>query len=152
MAADSCIGSMKDRPCRQQRLGREEVLLHRQQVGEHQDLWGRIIRPQERGNSTKPAQAPRHGHPRDPDAHPYRVFAHTERLSDVRTGPTRKRQQDGASPVRLAAITRTSQRHQRGTLLLARSNRGLTAHAAPLRNDEDSESYTYPLVNPAESA
>ena len=36
-----------------------------------------------------------------------RVFAHAERLGDPRTGPAGQRQQHGAGPVRLAAITRT---------------------------------------------
>jgi len=34
-----------------------------------------------------------------------RVFAHAERLGDPRTGPAGQRQQHGARPVRLAAIT-----------------------------------------------
>jgi hypothetical protein len=35
--ANGGVGSMEDRPCRQQRLGREEALLHRQQVAVPQD-------------------------------------------------------------------------------------------------------------------
>lgn len=37
MAADGGIGSMEDRPCRQQRLGHEETFLHCQQVAVPQD-------------------------------------------------------------------------------------------------------------------
>jgi hypothetical protein len=48
------------------------------------------------------------------------VFANAERLGDARTGPTRKRQQNGACSVRLSPITRPGQRHQGGALILAR--------------------------------
>ena len=83
---------------------------------------------------------------------PHRVLPHAERFGDARTGPTRKRQQDCACSVRLAAITRASKGRQGGTLIIARQNRGLAAHAAPLRIDGYSESYARPLVKLWESA
>jgi len=71
---------------------------------------------------------------------PNRVFAHAERLGDPRTGPTRKRQQHGARPVRLPAITRPRKGRQRTTPVNARRNRRLATHAAPVRIGANSES------------
>ena len=67
---------------------------------------------------------------------PNRILAHAERLGDPRTGPARQRQQHGARPIRLAAITRPRKSRQGHTLFVARRNRRLSRHAAHLKSEQ----------------
>jgi hypothetical protein len=83
---------------------------------------------------------------------PNRVFAHAERLGDPRAGPASQRQQHGTRAVRLAAIARAGQNHQRCSLRLARRERRFSRHVLHLRIGADRESTLQALVNHAESA
>ena len=62
------------------------------------------------------------------------ILAHTEHLGDPRAGPAIERQQYGARPIRLAAITRNRQNFERRPLLVTRLNRRFARHVPPPRN------------------
>jgi len=81
-----------------------------------------------------------------------RVFAHPERLGNPRAGPTGQRQQHGAGPVRLAAITRASQGYQSASLFLGCRERRFSSHALHLRIGAVSESDRKSLVNQPDPA
>jgi hypothetical protein len=68
------------------------------------------------------------------------VFAHAERLGDPRAGPAGQRQQNGACPVRFAAITRAGERYQGGALFVGCRERRFSGHVMLLRIGDDRES------------
>ena len=79
-------------------------------------------------------------------------WPHAERLGDPRAGPAGQREQHGACPVRLAAITRAAQRHKGGALFVGCRERRLSLQPYTLQIGAGSESQkTYPLVSQTES-
>ena len=81
-----------------------------------------------------------------------RILAHTEHLGDLRAGPAIKRQQYGARPIRLTAITRNRQNFERRSLLVTRPNRRFARHVPPRENGSEGIRKQYPLVKLRESA
>jgi hypothetical protein len=59
------------------------------------------------------------------------VSSRTEHLGDLRAGPAIERQQYGAGPIRLTAITRNRQNFERRSLLVTRLNRRFARHVPP---------------------
>jgi len=92
------------------------LALHRGRAGRHGRLQGRDAAVHE-------VAAPK----------PHRIFAHAERLGDVRTGPTGQRQYDRTRTIRLAAFARARQRRQSRTLFLGCRERRLSSHVLHLR-------------------
>src|SRR5208282_269308 len=64
----------------------------------------------------------------------------TKHLGDPRAGPAFERQQYGARPIRLAAITRNRQNFERRPLLVTRLNRRFARHVPPPRISKKTES------------
>ena len=83
---------------------------------------------------------------------PDRIFAHAERLGDPRTGPARKRQQNGARPVRLPRLRESARakRPPRCSSFAVTGDFPATPHTS--RIGTGAEPKTYPLVNQTESA
>jgi hypothetical protein len=71
---------------------------------------------------------------------PNRVLSHTERLCDLRAGPTGQSEQHSACTICFPAITGPRERGQSQTLFVACNHRRLAAHAPPTRIGASRES------------
>jgi len=67
----------------------------------------------------------------------HRILANVERFGNVRARPTRQRQQQGARPIRPAAIARDRKPAQSRLLLRARRHRRFARHVPPLADQRE---------------